>query len=449
MKTKIVFLIIISIFLVYGANAQNPGDFRTKQNGNWNNTNTWQRYNGSSWVNAAYSPTYSDGAITVQNGHTVTVTATVKVDQTEIFGFLVVNSDPVDLDINNGNGTDLRVFGTLINYGDVDRLSGSTIVYESGSKYQHAQNGGSIEDATWNPNSTCEVTGVTNNKPTNFDQTFGHLTWNCPGQVDDFNFAGNLTDVQGNLTITSTNNMNFKISNTSSTTFNVGGNFSMGANSRFILSGGTSADNIMNVNGDYTLTGGNFYMSLGNADIIINIKGNFSMTGTVQGLRYNGSYPDRAFINFNGTTPRIFTKTSGKIYGIINFIVKSGAMIDFGTSVLGDYQYTIGTFTLESGASLKTAHSQGITLTGASGCIQVYGTRSYHSNAGYTFYSNSAQASGNGLPAGLNSILTIGSTSGATALTLTNGAVTCNNKLWKKKQNMNYLNLLPIKDKHL
>ncbi len=47
--------------------------------------------------------------------------------------------------------------------------------------------------ATWNPNSTCQFTGVTNALPVNLNQTFGNFTWNCASQTATLGIAGVLT----------------------------------------------------------------------------------------------------------------------------------------------------------------------------------------------------------------------------------------------------------------
>ncbi len=48
------------------------GNYRSAASGNWNSTTTWQTFNGSSWVAAGSTPTTQK--ITIQGGHTVTVT---------------------------------------------------------------------------------------------------------------------------------------------------------------------------------------------------------------------------------------------------------------------------------------------------------------------------------------------------------------------------------------
>ncbi|MGB4206048.1 MAG: hypothetical protein WBJ84_10585 [Bacteroidales bacterium] len=425
---KLMFFILTTLLIPYKfLFSQEIGDFRTKQNGNWNQTTTWQRFNGVSWENATTIPTYSDGIITVQSGHTVTVTADVQIDQTIVYGTIIINESK-ELRIRDGNGTDLQVYGIIFNSGKLrHHTAGSpTLNYNSGAKYIHAVNGDRVEYATWNANATCEIVGVTNSKPSRLDQNFGNVVWNCTQQTKDFTLLDDLTQIQGNFSLLSTNNMDIELSNTSSRVMNIAGNFLIDNTAKFTLSD-KSADNVMNVGGSFTIKNGSyFYMSKGNGYTTLNVKGDFIMTGGI--LSQNSSY-NRATINFNGTAPQTYTKSGGIMYYGINFYIKSGASVDFGTSVLGNYTYTNGSFTLESGATLKTAHNEGISTNGGQGCIQVQGTRYYHTHANYTFYRNGAQASGDGLKTEIHGILTIGSTNSATQLSLPTEQRTIHNKL--------------------
>ena len=79
------------------------GDYRSKATGNWNNTATWEKYNGTSWVAATATPTNADGVVTIQNGHTVTNTTGIDVDQ------LVVESGA---SLSHTNGT-LKITDSL------------------------------------------------------------------------------------------------------------------------------------------------------------------------------------------------------------------------------------------------------------------------------------------------------------------------------------------------
>jgi hypothetical protein len=378
--------------------SQSSGDFRSKQSGNWNVNSTWQRYTGSVWVDATWTPTETDGMITVQGGHTVTVTVTVEVDQTVINGTLVINADPVDLDIDDGSGTDLQVNGTIINCGDLDKIDGSAaIVFGSGSLYRHARDGGGIEEASWAMNSECEVTGMTSTDPStsSYSQSFGNFTWNCAGQTNVANSAGNLTTINGNLRIQSTGSSMFKLSTTVGTTLTIGGGFFQ--------------------------SGGTFYITAGSADNIMIIQGD-SLRITGGTLTEDNSSPDYPIVRL-ASGMHHFEKTGGIISGGVNFDVVSGATLDLGTSVLGDPLYSTGSFTLGSGAALKTKHQQGISTTYATGCIQVTGTKSLSTSANYSFNRNGAQSSGNGFPSTLSGSLWIGDQSSATNLTITNGSV--------------------------
>lgn len=96
---------------------QSAGDFRSFATGNWNNTATWERYDGSSWITPAPStPTSADGAITIRNTHTVTITASVTADQLTIDagGTLNNNTGGANLTLNDGTGTDLTINGTYL-----------------------------------------------------------------------------------------------------------------------------------------------------------------------------------------------------------------------------------------------------------------------------------------------------------------------------------------------
>lgn len=427
MKTKTTLLIIAGIIFSLSVFAQSVNDYRTKQTGYWHNASTWERWNGSAWVNASTYPVASGcGVITIQAWHEIFVSITsLKVDQVVVWPLGVINiQSSGELEIIDGPGVDLAVYGNIIDAGELDHGSGSSIVFYDYSIYQHAQNSGRIPEATWYSTSSIEIKDVYTTKPLGLSQNFGNFNWNCTYQSDDINFAGDLTAIQGNFTVTSTNGKELKMSNTATRIINVGGNFLL-TNGVFILSG-SSADNTFNINGNFTINGGTFWMSQGAGYATINVKGNFTMSG---GNMYQDDGYNRANFNFNGTSVQTFSRTAGNFYYGINFTVKSGATVDFGTSVLGDNLYTSGTFTLESGGTLKTAHAQGISSTGASGSIQSYGTRSFHPNANYCYYKSGSQATGSGLPTALNGLLAVGTSNNATNLSLTNSPTTINNKL--------------------
>src|ERR1035437_8672214 len=77
--------------------------FRSTQTGNWNQTSTWQSStNNSTWVYATATPNYKSLTTTVQSSHTVTITASVKIDETVVNGTLVYgNNTGSTITINN------------------------------------------------------------------------------------------------------------------------------------------------------------------------------------------------------------------------------------------------------------------------------------------------------------------------------------------------------------
>ncbi|MBI3124761.1 MAG: T9SS type A sorting domain-containing protein, partial [Ignavibacteriales bacterium] len=94
-----------------------------------------------------------------------------------------------------------------------------------------------------------------------------------------------------------------------------------------------------------------------------------------------------------------------------------------------------GTFTLSSGATLGIGSADGITSSGSTGNIQTT-TRNFDTAAKYTYNGSSAQVTGNGLPASVNT-LTINNSNGVTLtsgvnvtdyLTMTSGNITLNDQ---------------------
>ena len=95
-----IFFLIVFLFPIL-TRSQSVGDYRTASNGNWNSVPTWEMYNGLAWAPAIVTPTSLSGAIAIRNGHTVTVTANVTVDDVTINtgGTLVLASNTLSLDI--------------------------------------------------------------------------------------------------------------------------------------------------------------------------------------------------------------------------------------------------------------------------------------------------------------------------------------------------------------
>jgi hypothetical protein len=103
-------------------------------------------------------------------------------------------------------------------------------------------------------------------------------------------------------------------------------------------------------------------------------------------------------------------------------VVNTGATFILGTNVLSG----TGSFTLSSGANLQIGNTSGITSSGATGNIQLSGTRTFATDANYTYNGSNTQVFGNGLPSTVNN-LTVNNANTAMALNgnqVVNGALT-------------------------
>lgn len=404
MKKIILFIFIIFIGIINSRAA--VGDYRTRAGvtGNWNATNVWQKYynpgGGNGWYDVTSFPTSADLAITVLSGCNITITADINLDEVNVKGNLTLNAG-VTLTINDGSGTDVfvdntssnyanfYVYGIIINQGTLSKLYG-TIYYYDNSTYKHAQNGGSVEDAAWSTNSTCEITGITTSNVTNLDQSFGNFTWNCPSQTAILNLP-TLGVIYGNFTLTNTGSGGIKLSET--------------------------ADVSLTVYGNYIQTSGNFYPAGSSANNIFYLYGNFSLSGGFISSPGTGS----CTFNFSNSTPsggaQTYSKTGGSYYQKVHFVVSNAAILDMGNSIIDNS--SSGNFTINSGCGLKTMNINGITANGSSGCIQLTGTRSYDPGSHYTFYANGNQSSGYQFSAAVTGSVTIGSAANTTNFTVT------------------------------
>lgn len=323
------------VFLTSSAIAQSAGDYRTTSPGNWDSNVIWERFNGTLWVPATSSPTYTDNGISIL--HTVTIPAgvTVSADQIRIEGALTVAANG-RLNLLNGSGIDLTIGSSLaalnIN-GLIDRrdlstianaFSAANIMIGAGGAFYHnyRTSVGDLPSATWNAASTLFITGFANTTPitanTTWDQTFGNVVYSSAAQRAIVDFDGNLRIIKGNLTVASTGRGVFRLNGAKSLQIDIGAaNSAVGGD--LIISGSSRVDfsttgsPTVNVYGDFTFTapsaGGTYLTYQGQA--IMNLFGDFNMNATSTGrFRLGGAgNTGRSTINFLGN----FTLASGRI----------------------------------------------------------------------------------------------------------------------------------------
>ncbi|MCD4734893.1 MAG: T9SS type A sorting domain-containing protein [Bacteroidales bacterium] len=102
-------LVLAGFFLVFSSYAQNAGDYRTKSSGKWKNKNSWEIYNGSSWVNASVYPSDRNATITIRSGHTIELDA----NRPEVFD-LIVETTAKFYRNNSVSFKNIRIFGSVL-----------------------------------------------------------------------------------------------------------------------------------------------------------------------------------------------------------------------------------------------------------------------------------------------------------------------------------------------
>ena len=88
-------------------------NYRSVASGNWTSPSTWETQRGACWVPATTSPTFADQTITIQSGHTVTISSNLTIDQTFLNSGGTITVTGGNLVINNGPGVDFAPDGTI------------------------------------------------------------------------------------------------------------------------------------------------------------------------------------------------------------------------------------------------------------------------------------------------------------------------------------------------
>jgi autotransporter-associated beta strand protein len=379
--------------------------FRSKSNGNWSSTASWEQSgDGTNWVNATATPTNNSGIITIRNGHTITVANSVTVDQViiEAGGILELGSS-VTLTINDGSAIDLDISGTFIQTGGTLTNNGQ-ITVQDGGIIRQAKVGEVIPSATWNTGSTCEVTGWQSTIGGGLNQNFYNFTFHCSS------WSTTLQSMEPNGMLV---NGLFKVSNTGSGKLNLlsgatnrsltVGSFEL-SGGQFQLSGSNGdANSTLTVTNNFLVSGGTFYFqdnptaSAGICRLIVG--GDFTQSGgTISDDQNTGSVG----IYLNGTSAQTIT-------------LSGGSLLDYLRTRFG-YKTTSGPSAINEVYSNTVSQN---TITGAN--MPAY--------SGYSSYPTSGS---------LINDVTINNSSGVTlssnktingTLTLTSGAFTLSNTL--------------------
>lgn len=107
--------------------------FRSLATGSWASPSSWESSaDNINWINATLTPTSNANVISIRNGHTVTINATVTVDEVNVLSGGVLTASAV-MTVNNGSGDDITVEpGARVNYMAAPVYSSSVIRIKTG-----------------------------------------------------------------------------------------------------------------------------------------------------------------------------------------------------------------------------------------------------------------------------------------------------------------------------
>ena len=269
------------------------------------------------------------------------------------------------------------------------------VAFGDGGYYIHNQAGGSIPTALWGIGSTCEIRAVLSAAPSNGNQNFYNVVWNCPNQSANLNLGWNRNTIGGTITVLATGSgsrwqmMAPQVDSTTTTTV-MGDVIVQGG--QFSTNGTGSANSTVIVHhyGNIMVTAGNFSISRGSQGGSGTTRwylhqGNFSMANaTTQNSNANGA---RFVFQKPGT--QTLTLSSVTFSGGMPIQVDSGTTLSTGTSVIRGS----GSFTLNNGATLATANAGGLDST-----LQMAGVKTL-TGASFVFNGSHPQITGASLPA--------------------------------------------------
>jgi len=380
-----------------------PGNYRSRQSGNWADTNTWEYYNGTTWVSPAPTiPLLTASWITIQKGHTITVTQSDSIDQLVIAsGAKLVVPQNVTLLVKDGPGTDLSSYGTIHNFGTIRQDASATLKMMNGSRYVHCQDGGVIPTIQWMYGSTIELDSLKTSAPANGNQNFYHVVWNCPAQSSNLTLRWNKNTISGDITIKNTGTGQWLLCAP-----DAGDSATVTIMGSIIQSGGqfspTGTDNpnttiAIHHYGDIIVTGGDFSIS----------RGSQGGTGTTvwyfMGESFRISHATMQNLNSLGAKfvfARQGTQTlslgTGNTLIAFPIEVGSGSTLNLGTNVVTGS----GMFAVDSGGTVELAHERGLDEA-----IQVTGPITFDKHASFIFSGTKAQIPGTLLPDTVNNFV--------------------------------------------
>jgi hypothetical protein len=208
------------------------------------------------------------------------------------------------------------------------------LYFNNGSVYQIDRTGGNSPRATWTSSATLLLTGIKASGPNiglpAAGQGIGNLVINCPNMTADLTLSlPNGLIINGNFQLQHTNNHYLALSSggTGTRLYTVQGNMDINSNTNIVLAPTNDLNYILQVNGNFNQTGGNFYLrNTGSAPTLpttLKLAGNINQTaGTFGCLNTTTSTTTELFVvELNGVSNQNISLSSNTIDNAFNQVV--------------------------------------------------------------------------------------------------------------------------------
>ncbi len=323
------------------------------------------------------------GVLTIANPASMTLNDTLKAEKLSVAREAVLKIDAA----GNIAADSAAVEGTVVNKGWLEALT--PIAFASSSVYEHARDGGSIPLGNWEKGSILRLTGIVSTAPANRNQNYSNIIFDTPDLTSSRDMGLNRVTINGSIYVKNSGSARWRLTTAAagdSAIVTIMGNVIV-ENGSLETHGTSNANTVFIVHhyGDMIVTGGNFSVARGS-------QGNGS--GSTRWFLHEGNFSmsNATTQNSNANNARFVFDKNGMQYiqlenvtyggGGLAIEVANGTTLDFGISELKGS----GLFILNEGATLATAHADGI-----AGCIQTTGPVSLHQAANYHFNGTTAQ----------------------------------------------------------
>ncbi len=344
----------------------------------------------------------------------------------------------------NGTGsnpTNFTAANQIFNVQSGQNLTFSTTWSVSGSGSRVVVLSGGTITSTSNHTMTLDMQGTAK-----YDQTgtYTSLTFGSLASTSTFQLrTSNIRSLSYPTLEISDNSIDISF-----TPFSISGDLII-SNNGILRFTGTSA--VITIGNNVQINSGCTFNLSNNSTSTYNVSGTITNSGTI-GITGTGS----STINFNGSnsvTATWGTQTTSNfnvnIASTKTVALGSALSIGSGRTVTVNGRLDCGTnnitgagaFTLTSGGTLGVGSTNGITSSGASGNIQVTGTRTFPGGGNYEYNGSSAQSTGTGLPTPLSGTLFINNSNGVSLTNATTISGTLNFQSGTLLSNNNTLTL--------